>query len=97
MLTTIIITKRLIQMNSISEKISKRVCDHMNKDHMDSIHKYLNNYKNIYEFNEAKIMEIKSKYMTIKYDNKLVKIEFKKEISEEEIHETLVNMAKGTY
>ncbi len=69
----------------------------MNKDHMDSIHKYLNNYKNIYEFTEAKLIEIQSKYMTIKYDNKLVNIEFKKEISEEEIHETLVKMSKNTY
>ena len=84
-------------MNSISEKISKRVCDHMNKDHMESIHKYLNYYKNIHKFNEAKLIEIQSKYMTINYDNKLVNIEFKKEISEEEIHETLVKMSNGTY
>ncbi len=84
-------------MKSISEKVSKRVCDHMNKDHKDSIYKYLNHYKNIHEFNEAKIIEIKNKYMTIMYDNKLTTIEFKKEISEEEIHETLVKMSKGTY
>ena len=35
-------------MKSISEKVSKRVCDHMNKDHKDSIYKYLNHYKNIH-------------------------------------------------
>ena len=82
-------------MNSISEKISKRVCDHMNKDHMDSVHKYLNHYMNIYDFKEAKMVEIQSQFMTIMYDNKLATINFQKEISEEEIHNTLVKMIKA--
>lgn len=84
-------------MKSISEKVSKRVCDHMNKDHIDSVHKYLNHYVDIYEFNKAEMIEIQSKYMLIKYDNKLATINFEKEISEEEIHETLVTMSKATH
>ncbi len=83
-------------MNLISEKTSKRVCDHMNKDHIDSVHKYLKHYLKIYDFNTAKLLEIQSKYMTIMYDNKIATINFQKEISEEEIHDTLVKMSKAT-
>jgi len=82
-------------MKSISEKTSKRVCSHMNKDHISSIHKYLNFYLNIYEFKEAKMVEIQSKCMKIMYDNKIATIDFQKEITEEEIHDTLVSMAKA--
>ena len=81
-------------MKSISKNTSKRVCDHMNKDHIDTVHKYLNHYGNIYDFNEAKMIEIQSEFMSIMYDNKIVKIEFHEKISEEEIHSTLVKMAK---
>ena len=82
-------------MNSISENTSKRVCNHMNKDHIESVHKYLNHYGNIYDFKEAKMIEIKSKYMSIEYDNKIATINFQEDISEEEIHETLVKMSKA--
>ena len=81
-------------MKVISPEISKRVCDHMNNDHIDSVHKYLKHYANIFEFNNAKMVEITNNYIAIKYDEKLAKINFKKEISENEIHETLVSMIK---
>ena len=38
--------------------------------------------------------EINSKFMKIKYDNNYAIINFKKEISEDEIHQTLVSMIK---
>jgi len=38
--------------------------------------------------------EITSKSLKIKYDNKVAIIDFEKEISEEDIHDTLVKMAK---
>ena len=78
----------------ISSKTSARVCKHMNKDHIDSVHKYLIHYGNITEFKEAYLEEITSKYMQIKYDNKTAFINFKYEISEEQIHSTLVSMIK---
>ena len=83
-------------MNYISKKVSARVCEHMNKDHIESVHKYLNHYSNIYNFNEARMIEIQSKYMIISYDDKIATINFPKEISEEEIHDTLVNMSRDT-
>jgi len=82
-------------MKFISEKTSKRVCDHMNKDHMDSVHKYLKFYAKIEQFKDVEMQEINSTSMKIKYDNKLAVIHFKEEISEAEIHKTLISMIKN--
>ena len=81
-------------MKTISSKTSERVCDHMNKDHIDSVHKYLIHYAKISKFKEAYMEEINSKFMKIKYDGNTAIINFKNEISEEEIHDTLVSMIK---
>ena len=81
-------------MKSISSKTSKRVCKHMNKDHIDSVHKYLIHYGKISEFKEAYLEEITSQYMKINYDGKSAIINFKNEITEEEIHATLVSMIR---
>ena len=76
----------------ISEQTSRRICDHMNKDHKDAIHNYLKNYTDIRTFQEAELSEITSKFMKIKYDGKFTEIAFPKEISEQEIKSTLVAM-----
>ena len=81
-------------MTVISSKTSKRVCKHMNKDHIDSVHKYLKHYGKISEFKEAYLEEISSQYMKINYDGKSAIINFKNEITEEEIHSTLVSMIR---
>ena len=81
-------------MKIISSNTSKRVCKHMNKDHIDSVHKYLIHYGKISNFKEAYLEEITSQFMKINYDGKSVNINFKNEISEEEIHATLVSMIK---
>ena len=80
-------------MKRISSKTSNRVCKHMNKDHIDSVHKYLIHYGKISDFKEAYLEEITSRYMKINYDGKSAIINFKNEISEEEIHSTLVSMS----
>ncbi len=81
-------------MKIISSNISERVCKHMNKDHIESVHKYLKYYGNISVFKEAYLEEISSQFMKIKYDDKFAIINFKNEISEDEIHSTLVSMIK---
>ena len=81
-------------MNTISKKTSERVCNHMNSDHLESVHNYLRHYCNINEFKDAKLEEITSKSLRIKYDDKIAYIDFDKEISEEDIHDTLVKMAR---
>ena len=81
-------------MKLISKETSKRVCEHMNNDHLESVHKYLIHYGNISNFNDAYMEEINNSFIKIKYDGKSAIINFKKEISEEEIHSTLVSMIK---
>ena len=81
-------------MKIIRSKTSERVCKHMNKDHIESVHKYLEYYGKISEFKEAYLEEISSQFMKIKYDNKSAIINFKNEISEDEIHDTLVSMIR---
>ena len=81
-------------MTVISSKTSKRVCKHMNKDHIDSVHKYLIHYGKISEFKEAYLEEISSQCMKINYDGKSAIINFKHAITEEEIHATLVSMIR---
>ena len=81
-------------MKRISSNTSNRVCDHMNKDHIESVHKYLIHYGRISIFKEAYLEEISNQFMKIRYDNKSAIINFKNEISEEEIHSTLVAMIR---
>ena len=81
-------------MKSISPNTSNRVCKHMNKDHLDSVHKYLIHYGNISNFKEAYLVEISSKFMKINYDGNTAIINFKNEISEDEIHSKLVSMIR---
>ena len=81
-------------MKIISSNTSKRVCNHMNNDHIDSVHKYLIHYGKISDFKEAYLEEITSKYIKINYDGKYAIINFRNEISEEEIHATLVSMIR---
>ena len=51
-------------------------------------------YGNISVFKEAHLEEITSQFMKIKYDDKSAIINFKNQISEDEIHGTLVSMIK---
>ena len=81
-------------MNLISKKVSERVCNHMNIDHLEAVHSYLKNYCNINDFKSAKMKEITSKCLKIQYDDNIATINFEKEISEKEVHDTLVKMAR---
>ena len=82
-------------MKKISSNTSKRVCNHMNKDHIESVHKYLIHYGKISNFEEGYLEEISNQFMKINYDGNSAIINFKNEISEDEIHSTLVSMIKA--
>ena len=66
----------------------------MNNDHIDSVHKYLIYYGKISSFENAYMEEINNSYIKINYDGQSAIINFENEISEEEIHSTLVSMIK---
>ncbi len=69
-------------MKIINKETSKRVCDHMNNDHIDSVHKYLIHYAKISSFENAYMEEINNSYMKINYDGQSAIINFKNQISE---------------
>ena len=50
-------------MKIITKETSKRVCDHMNNDHIDSVHKYLIHYGKISKFENAYMEEINNSYI----------------------------------
>ena len=81
-------------MKIISSKTSERICKHMNKDHIESVHKYLKHYGKISEFKDAYLEEVSNQFMKIRYDGKSAIINFKNKISEDEIHGTLVSMIR---
>jgi len=81
-------------MKIISKETRKRDWDHLNNDHRDSVHKYLIHYGKISKFDNAYMEEINNSYLKINYDGQSAIINFKNEISEEEIHSTLVSMIK---
>ena len=81
-------------MKIISKETSQRVCNHMNNDHIDSVYKYLIHYGKISRFENAYMEDISNSYIKINYDGQSAIINFKNEISEEEIHSTLISMIK---
>ena len=81
-------------MKKVSLDKSKRICRHMNEDHIESVKKYLIYYGKITDFKNAYLEEITSKFMKINYDGKYAIINFKNEISEDEIRSTLISMLK---
>ena len=81
-------------MKSVSKKTSDRVCNHMNNDHLESVHNYLRHFCNVNNFKHARMEEITSKSLKIKYDDNVAIIDFEKEITEEENQDTLVKIAK---
>ena len=56
-------------MKSVSKKTSDRVCNHMNNDHLESVHNYLRHFCNVNNFKQARMEEITSKSLKIKYDD----------------------------
>ena len=73
-------------MKIISKETSKRVCDHMNNDHIDSVHKYLIHYGEISLFENAYMEEISNSYIKINYDGHSAIINFKKPNTEEKLY-----------
>ena len=81
-------------MKVITPETSIRICRHMNKDHIESVKKYLIYYGKISDFKDAYLEEITSEFMKINYDGKHAIINFRNKISEDEIRSTLISMIK---
>ena len=79
----------------ITKAVSNRICDHMNRDHKDSIIKYVIHYAEIKEPKVVRMLEINSSYMTIEVDGDRVNIPFEHTLLDsKDAHRTLVQMLK---
>ena len=62
--------------DSITKKVSERICLHMNKDHKDSLVKYAKYYGNIKDPQNVVMVELNSCFMVLKVDGSSVQISF---------------------
>ena len=79
----------------ITKAVSNRICEHMNRDHNDSIIKYVIHYSEIKEPNVVRMLGINSSYMTIEVDGDKIDIPFEHTLLDsKDAHRTLVQMLK---
>ena len=80
---------------SITPEVSKRICNHMNKEHKDSIISYANNYAGIEKPLEAEMLDITREALYLKVDGQNVEIIFDHILKDsKDAHQTLVDMLK---
>ena len=85
-------------MNSepITHKSSKRICNHMNKDHQDAVNAYAKYYGKIKTFRSAKMTTLTPESIELKIDEQTIKIKFDHILKDcSDAHQTLVKMIKA--
>ena len=79
----------------ITPEVSKRICNHMNKDHNDAIVFYAINYAGIESPVNVEMLKITPNSMYLKVDNKNIEISFDHILQDsKDAHQTLVDMLK---
>ena len=84
-------------MNSepITKSSSKRICNHMNKDHQDAVNAYAKHYGKIETFRSAKMISLSAESIELKIDDLTINIEFDHVLQDcSDAHKTLVRMIK---
>ena len=80
---------------AITNSVSKRICDHMNQDHVDSLSAYATFYGGIKDPLEVKMLSLNQEYMNLDVDGVIVKIKFDHILKDSnDAHQTLVSMIK---
>ena len=85
-------------MNSepINQDSSKRICNHMNKDHQEAVNAYAKYYGKIKTFRSAKMISLSPESIELKIDDKTINIEFDHILQDcSDAHKTLVRMIKA--
>ncbi len=85
-------------MNSepITPESSKRICNHMNKDHQDAVNAYAKYYGKIKAFKSAKMIGLSPESIELKIDDKTIGIQFDHILQDcADAHTTLVRMIKS--
>ena len=84
-------------MNSepITQESSKRICNHMNKDHQEAVSAYAKYYGKISTFRSAKMINLSPESIELKIDDQLLDIKFDHILQDcSDAHKTLVKMSK---
>ena len=85
-------------MNSdpINQDSSKRICNHMNKDHQNAVHAYAKYYGKIKTFRSAKMISLSPESIELKIDDQTINIQFDHILQDcSDAHKTLVRMIKA--
>tara|TARA_Y100001968_G_C18827670_1_gene467542 strand:+ start:98 stop:367 length:270 start_codon:yes stop_codon:yes gene_type:complete len=79
----------------LNQKVSERICKHMNSDHLEALLAYAIDYGSVEDPKAARMMEINSKEMKLDVDGKVVNIIFDHELKDsQDAHKTLVAMLR---
>ena len=84
-------------MNSepITKSSSRRICNHMNKDHQDAVNAYAKYYGKIETFKSAKMTSLSPESIELKIDDQNIEIPFDHVLQDcSDAHKTLVRMIK---
>ncbi len=85
-------------MNSeqITQESSKRICDHMNKDHKDAVNAYAKYYGKIKTFKSAKMISLSPLSIQLQVDDLKIEIKFDHILQDcSDAHKTLVRMIRA--
>ena len=77
-------------------EVSDRICNHMNKDHQETLCQYAEFYGGVRRVNQARMIEINNKSMKIEIEKKVIEINFDHELLDSnDAHKTLISMSKA--
>ena len=80
----------------ITQESSKRICNHMNKDHEDAVNAYAKYYGKIKTFKSAKMISLSPESIHLKIDDQTLEIKFDHILQDcSDAHKTLVRMIKA--
>ena len=85
-------------MNSepITQESSARICNHMNRDHEDSVKAYAKYYGKVKTFKSAKMISLSPESIQLEIDDKTLEIKFDHILEDcSDAHKTLVRMIKA--
>ena len=80
----------------ITQESSKRICNHMNKDHKDAVNAYAKYYGKIKTFKSAKMISLSPESIHLKIDDQTLEVKFDHILQDcSDAHKTLVRMIKA--
>ncbi len=82
-----------MRQDPITKEVSQRICNHMNKDHLESLKAYASFYGGIKNPINANLLEITAESMHLSVDGSYIIIKFDHPLKDSsDAHQTLVSM-----